>query len=424
MKMPAKVHHLLTAALASLSNDATTDTLALSLPQIAAKDYAAVDKVLTAIGLTWNRRAQAHTGPAALSARLTAAIQSGTYIDPRSDREFFATPPDLCATLARLLADKLPEDEPVRILEPSAGEGDLIDATLDALPLAQITAVEQDAMAAAMLRAKYQDDPRVTIIKSDFAAFAAAEPFAGIIMNPPFAHARAHLAHAYDLLARDGELVGIMPFEATQPLRPLGRWLTEHDGYAEDLEPGTFKSSGTNVPTALITLTKVRTQAERLRDALGTPPRQHGLIDRLEHLSFEVLHLVAQETCRPLTTPETETLTAHRLEALTIADALRAKLVAHCDPRGGHGLGLKLANGAAHGWGGHLPVPAVPRPKAKPIPIASIVPPSVTDDDVDADDASLPLTPVPLIATPQPLPAPTSAVTPTRVTKPVQLALF
>lgn len=367
MKIPTKVHAALTAARDTMTISA--DTVSLTLPRLSPKDYAAVDAVLKAIGLQWSRSAQAHTGPASLGPRLAAAISTGTCVHPKRDREFFATPPELAAVLAELLAQRLVDDEPVRILEPSAGDGALIDAVLAYLPLAQITAVEQDSLAAGVLRDKYAADPRVHVVTADFAAFTDDEDdggFDGVIMNPPFTKARAHVARALDLLREHGELVGIMPVEAADPSRPLGIWFAEHDGYVETNAAGAFRESGTDVPTSLVTLTKQRSRSARLRAALCSPKKLAPLIDRLERLSHDVLCLVATETRRQLHQHEEETLFARRFEACAVADALGAKLIARCDPRGGYGLGLKVPNGDANTWGGYLIVPPIARRNTAP----------------------------------------------------------
>lgn len=369
MKIPTEVHTILTAARDLLTISA--DTVSLTLPPLSPKDYAAVDAVLKAIGLKWSRNAQAHTGPASLAARLAAAISTGTCVHPKRDREFFATPPALAAVLADLLAQRLVDDEPVRILEPSAGDGSLIDAVLACLPLAQITAVEKDSLAADALRVKYAADPRVRVVTADFAAFTDDEHehaggFDGVLMNPPFSKARCHVARAFDLLRDHGELVGIMPIEAADPSRPLGIWFAERDGYVEDNAAGAFRASGTDVPTSLVTLTKQRSRSAHLREALCPPKKLVPLIDRLERLSHDVLCLVATETQRQLHQHEEETLFARRLEACAVADALGAKLIAHCDPRGGYGLGLKVPNGDANTWGGHLIVPPIARRNTAP----------------------------------------------------------
>lgn len=71
-------------------------------------------------------------------------IEDGTFYDSKHALEFFATAEDFADTMAAELADKVWSDGQLRLLEPSAGEGALIGATLDAVPDARITAVELD----------------------------------------------------------------------------------------------------------------------------------------------------------------------------------------------------------------------------------------------------------------------------------------
>ena len=74
-------------------------------------------------------------------------------------------------------------------------------------------------------------------------------------MNPPFANAEdiKHIRHALHMLKPGGRLVAICANGPRQQeaLRPL---VDESGGEWEDLPAGTFRESGTNVSTALITI--------------------------------------------------------------------------------------------------------------------------------------------------------------------------
>jgi len=72
------------------------------------------------------------------------------------------------ATLADKLLKALPTNvKGKHVLEPSAGDGNLIEAVLQA-GAAKVTAIEIDPNYAAALVKRYQGDERVLIVNADF----------------------------------------------------------------------------------------------------------------------------------------------------------------------------------------------------------------------------------------------------------------
>jgi hypothetical protein len=95
-----------------------------------------------------------------------------------------------------------------RILEPSAGRGDLINALKrnEVQRGAIIHAVEINPMFQDELR-----DKGIAIVDSDFLAYRPDIPYDFIIMNPPFRNGNKHLQHAFEnCLAYEGKLVCIL----------------------------------------------------------------------------------------------------------------------------------------------------------------------------------------------------------------------
>lgn len=157
--------------------------------------------------------------------------------------QLFPTPVDLAQRMVAL-ANIAPG---MRVLEPSAGTGRL----LDALPSgADVVAVEVMHGLAEQLRRRY---PAATVITGDFLAVASSlsTKYDRILMNPPFEKAAdiAHIKAAAALLAPGGRLVAICAGgprqkDALEPLADL--W--------EPLPDGTFEEAGTNVRTVLLTI--------------------------------------------------------------------------------------------------------------------------------------------------------------------------
>jgi len=97
---------------------------------------------------------------------------------------------------------------PMKILEPSAGKGDIIEAIEEQFRYRHdISAIEKDKDLRATLRGK-----RIKVIDSDFLAFSGPDKFDLIIANPPFNEGDKHLLKAIDILYR-GEIVFLLNAE-------------------------------------------------------------------------------------------------------------------------------------------------------------------------------------------------------------------
>lgn len=236
----------------------------LFLPaQLSPADYRKVDRVLTAMGGRWDRRARTHVFPDDPTEIIEAALTRGAT--PNTSRKeldaYFATPDPLAQQIASGGHSGIPALAPgARVLEPSAGDGALVRAILAANPGVHVTAVEPDRGRAA--RIAY--DPRVSIVVSSFEEFAATTPdrqFATVVMNPPFALPGQptvwmdHLHTAFDLLLDGGQLLAVAPanitFRKDHAHREMREFITEHGGFT-DIDPGSFTSSGASVSTVLL----------------------------------------------------------------------------------------------------------------------------------------------------------------------------
>ncbi|CAA9890785.1 conserved hypothetical protein [Candidatus Methylobacter favarea] len=174
--------------------------------------------------------------------------------------QFYPTPLSLASkALAKFKSHKY-----LRILEPSAGRGDLLAPLLDtcnhrysSFNTNKIDCIEIDLENQAVLRSK-----GVNVIDSDFLTFTGAGMYSHIILNPPFQNGDSHLIKAFDLLV-DGELVAILNAETirnphTTKRKLICKWIEEH-GSVEFLteaflDPDTKRK--TPVEVALIWLQK------------------------------------------------------------------------------------------------------------------------------------------------------------------------
>lgn len=159
--------------------------------------------------------------------------------------QLFPTPVELAARMVEL-ADIEPG---MRVLEPSAGTGRILDQLPEGC---EVVAVEINASLGGRL-----DATRRVVVVGDFLRCTPEilwGSFDRVLMNPPFANADdiKHIRHALGFLKPGGKLVAICangPRQNAQ-LRPL---VEQHGGEWEELPPDTFAGSGTEVDTVLCT---------------------------------------------------------------------------------------------------------------------------------------------------------------------------
>lgn len=124
--------------------------------------------------------------------------------------------PDFYPTTATLASDmlaKLDKSTTNRVLEPSAGRGDLIDAVERRLSSfggrkVSIDAIEKDDELVAVLKSKGR-----AVVARDFLTFESYAQYDAVVMNPPFSAGAAHLLKALDLMKRGGEVVCLLNAE-------------------------------------------------------------------------------------------------------------------------------------------------------------------------------------------------------------------
>lgn len=134
--------------------------------------------------------------------------------------------------------------EPFSVLEPSCGDGRILDAIRSRGH--RVFGIEVHAGRAAEARAKGHN-----VLTANFLECPAKPDFDKVVMNPPFygRHYVKHVRHALGFLKPGGVLVSILPATAWYDHGELkGEW--------RDLPVGSFAEAGTNVPTGLIKIRK------------------------------------------------------------------------------------------------------------------------------------------------------------------------
>jgi protein-L-isoaspartate O-methyltransferase len=163
--------------------------------------------------------------------------------------QLFPTPPDLAARMAEI-AKIQPRH---RVLEPSAGTGNLVRAAFETAPI-QLVAVEINPTLAALIRSSWGQVEQESRIEVRCGDFLECQPddlglFDAVLMNPPFDHGLdiMHIHHANRFLRPGGILAAICANGPRQRavLKPRA-------SFWEDLPAGSFKAAGTSVNTALL----------------------------------------------------------------------------------------------------------------------------------------------------------------------------
>ncbi len=176
--------------------------------------------------------------------RLANRHENGTAPRAVVAHQLFQTPPELAARLVAA-ADVRPG---MRVLEPSAGLGRI----LDALPTGcEVVAVELAAQCASELYR--QNRAGVNLRQCDFLEKTPAQlgTFDRVVMNPPFTLRSdiRHILHARQFLKPSGVLSALCLAgpQREEKLRPLAAsW--------EEVPAGVFGKEGTNVRTSLLTI--------------------------------------------------------------------------------------------------------------------------------------------------------------------------
>ena len=215
--------------------------------------YEQTNTVLEALGGTWSRKAKGHTFNICPEIRLEEALLTRSYERPdkKDNFGFFETP----IPLAQQLIDELDLAPHHLVLEPSAGRGRLVDQAATIVGPTQILLCEIQEPNRQVLTAK-----GYTMQGTDFMTWSSPFLVDRVVMNPPFEHQAdvIHVTKAFHHLTPHGKLISIMSagvsFREDKRARAF-RELVQKHGTMRPLPDQSFKESGTQVSTVLVSLT-------------------------------------------------------------------------------------------------------------------------------------------------------------------------
>lgn len=180
--------------------------------------------------------------------RIAGRAENGTAPVAVSSWQMFPTP----APVAERMMDAAGLRPGMKVLEPSAGTGNLVRAAMArGIAPGDFTACEVSPDVA---REFARDFPGVPLLVGDFleqSLEALGGPFDRVIMNPPFHRGEdaRHLMRARVMLAAGGVLVGLCYDGRAfrEVIAPACSWF-------ERLEPGSFRASGTRADVVMVCL--------------------------------------------------------------------------------------------------------------------------------------------------------------------------
>ena len=191
---------------------------------------------------------------------LLGKIAVGESVNLKKEYQNFFTPTFLADTKVDLLLIESTDT----VLEPSAGQGALVEAVLRHRPYNTVFCVEKMDTNQIILDRKFRDIDYVFImhpLNDDFLRLESSK-FNKIIANPPFSGNQDidHIYKMYEMLADGGRIVTIasIHWRISQNKKEVAfsQWLREVNADISDLPSGTFKESGTSIPTCLIIIDK------------------------------------------------------------------------------------------------------------------------------------------------------------------------
>ena len=240
----------------------TIEGLVIKLPseQLDRKVYTDVKSALEKIGGKWTGGKVFGFVFKSDPTDLLADIAGGAKRNIKKEFQFFATPDALADQLVKL-ADLQPTNT---VLEPSAGQGAIIDAVLRSEFAGWIDYIEKMPANKSVLETKYASINNVFKYEAPMDNFLIMSDLKvrKIIANPPFSKDQDvdHVRHMYDCLYRFGRLVSLV-FDnwdtASKKKLVFIDWLREKRAVIIDVPSGTFKESGTSVPTKIVVIDKI-----------------------------------------------------------------------------------------------------------------------------------------------------------------------
>ncbi len=249
--------------LKNVSIDEKAFKVKLNSGELDRKLYKEVDEVLNRLRGKWNKKSNSHIFEENPKLIIEAILQT-EEMPPKNPTAFFPTPKSLVEDMFKIAEftdlSTCEYIEDFRILEPSAGNGNIAKYIREIAPNATLDLVEY-----LPLNQKLLEKEGFNPICGDFLEYNKdySTKYNYIFMNPPFSleHDKkayiTHINHALKMLKPSGTLIAIAPcgflHNSTKKDKDFFNLVAEH-GRIYNNEKDSFKGSGTNVDTVTIEL--------------------------------------------------------------------------------------------------------------------------------------------------------------------------
>lgn len=216
--------------------------------QLDRKTYLDVAKKIELIGGKWNRKEKGFLFKENPT-ELFASICNGDNRNLKKEYQFFATPKELCEKLCEFIPE-----ETETVLEPSAGQGAIIQAVNEFNPNIKVSYCELMELNRKQLKGNAE------FLQDDFLTLDENLKFDVVIANPPFSK-NQDIEHFYKMLAHAKKrVISVMSkhwqhstFKKETEFRGF---LASHNAQIIDIDAGAFKESGTMISSCIVILDK------------------------------------------------------------------------------------------------------------------------------------------------------------------------
>lgn len=215
------------------------------------KNYASVKKALILAGGKYSKCGFTFLDDAQ---KVKDRLVGGEAINDKKKFQFFPTP----EKIVDMLVEMADVNESMTVLEPSAGQGAIADKIFSIG--AHASMIELMPENVKVLNRKYN----LGLFPTDFLSVNPEDhvEYERVIANPPFTKNQDvdHVLHMYKFLSAGGILVSVMSkswINGSQKKQiAFKKWLGSVDSEVTHVDEGEFKSSGTNIATVIVKITK------------------------------------------------------------------------------------------------------------------------------------------------------------------------
>lgn len=235
----------------------TVEGMNIKLPpvQLERKLYKDVAKALELIGGKWiGGKVMSFVFPHNPT-DLLSQIANGEKRNLKKEFQFFGTPAKLADRLIELANINIGDN----VLEPSAGQGAILEAIQRNYTAHRMTAIELMPTNCDIMRMNGKH-----VIEGDFLKLAKTMygQFDKVIANPPFSKNQDidHIIQMYLCCKKGGKIITISgkhwQHANEKKCQQFKEWLNEVGAEITEIEAGEFKESGTNIATCIIIINK------------------------------------------------------------------------------------------------------------------------------------------------------------------------